>query len=112
VVPSVEPEVTTKPERPAKVTEVESYGMELRVLQPARQALARRDFASALGAIAQHQRQFPSGRLVEEREALRVKSLLGAGRVAEARRAGAAFRTRFPRSALLHRIEEMLGPPP
>jgi hypothetical protein len=47
--------------------------------------------------------------LSEEREALRVKALLGLGRTAEAQRAGAAFRASFPRSALLGRIEEMLG---
>jgi hypothetical protein len=89
--------------------DIESYTKELRVLQPAREAVARQDFNSALSAIAEHQRMFPSGRLTEEREALRVKALLGVGRTAEAQRAGAAFRARFPRSALLGRIEEMLG---
>lgn len=89
--------------------DIESYTKELRVLQPARQAVAQQDFNSALSAIAEHQRQFPTGRLTEEREALRVKALLGLGRSAEAQRAGAAFRARFPRSALLGRIEEMLG---
>jgi len=89
--------------------DIESYTKELRVLQPAREALARQDFNSALSAIAAHQRLFPSGRLTEEREALRVKALLGVGRTADAQHAGAAFRSRFPRSALLGRIEEMLG---
>lgn len=89
--------------------DVESYTKELQVLQPARQAVARQDFSSALSAISEHQRLYPSGRLTEEREALRVKALLGLGRNAEAQRAGSAFRTRFPRSALLGRIEEMLG---
>ena len=88
--------------------DIESYTKELRVLQPAREAVARQDFNSALSSIAEHQRLFPSGRLTEEREALRVKALLGVGRTAEAQRAGATFRARFPRSALLVRIEEML----
>jgi hypothetical protein len=91
------------------VTENEGFAAELRLLQPAQQAVSRRDFASALASIAEHQRQFPSGRLSEEREALRVKALLGLGRTVEAQRAGAAFRARFPRSALLGRIDEMLG---
>ena len=82
--------------------------MELRVLQPAQRAVARKDFASALAAISNHQRRFPSGRLAEEREALRVKALLGLGRAAEAERAGVAFGTRFPKSALVGRIDEML----
>ena len=89
--------------------EVEGYAKELRVLEPARQAVASHDFNTALSSIADHQRMFPSGRLTEEREALRVKALLGLGRTAEAQRAGAAFRSRFPKSALLGRIEEMLG---
>ena len=89
--------------------DIDGYTKELRVLQPARQSVAQQDFSSALSAIAEHQRQFPSGRLTEEREALRVKALLGLGRTAEAQRAGAAFRARFPRSPLLGRMEEMLG---
>ena len=89
--------------------DIEAYTKELRVLQPARQAVARGDFGSALAAIADHQSQYPSGKLAEEREALRVKALLGLGRTAEARRAGASFLARFPRSALRGRIEEMLG---
>jgi hypothetical protein len=100
----------SKPASSARSTEIEAYGMELRVLQPARLAVARQDYASALSVIAEHHHQFPSGRLAEEREALRVKALLGLGRTAEARRAGVAFRARFPRSALLGRIDEMLGP--
>jgi hypothetical protein len=71
-------------------------------------AVARHDFASALAAIAEHQRRFPSGRLAEEREALRVKALLGLGRTAEADRAGAAFGEHFPKSALRGRIDAML----
>ena len=92
------------------VIDVESYSKELGVLQPARQAVARQDFGAALAAIVEHQRLFPSGRLAEEREALRVKALLGLGRTDEAQRAGSAFRARFPRSALLERINEMLEP--
>jgi hypothetical protein len=91
------------------VIDLESYTRELRVLQPARQAVARQDYVSALAAITEHHRLFPAGRLAEEREALRVKALLGLGRTTEAQRAGSAFRARFPRSALLGRIQEMLG---
>jgi hypothetical protein len=89
--------------------DVETYAKELRVLQPARQAVARQDFAAALSAVEEHQHVFPSGRLTEEREALRIKALLGLGRVAEAEHAAAAFRARFPRSVLVGRIDEMLG---
>lgn len=82
---------------------------ELRWLAPARQALARRDFGAALTAIAEHARRFREGRLVEEREALRVKALAGLGRVNEARAAAGEFRRRFPRSALLPAIAGSLA---
>lgn len=105
----VEP-TATKAKSPTKLgRHTEAFVKELRVLQPAREAVTRQEFALALGAIAEHQRQYPAGALTEEREALRVKALLGLGRIAEAQRAGAAFHTRFPRSALLGRIDEMLG---
>jgi hypothetical protein len=114
--PSVDLEPPLAEPRPAKAkpaaaarSATDAYAMELRVLQPAQQAVARPDFASALGAIAEHQRRFPSGKLAEEREALRVKALLGLGRTAEAQRAGVAFRQRFPNSALRGRIDKMLG---
>jgi len=56
--------------------------------------------------IAEHARRFPNGRLAEEREALRVRSLADSGRMADARRAVAAFGARFPRSVLLPRLQE------
>lgn len=77
---------------------------ELRLLAPAREALARRDFGPALAALNEHARRFREGRLVEEREALRVKALAGLGRFKEARAAAAAFRQRFPHSAVLPAI--------
>jgi hypothetical protein len=80
---------------------------ELRLLQQARFAVARRDFAAALSPIAEHTRRFKNGRLAEEREALRVKALSGLHRTEEARRAAAAFRARFPRSVLLPAVSQM-----
>jgi hypothetical protein len=81
---------------------------ELPVLQPALEAVARNDFAAALAAISMHQRRFPSGQLAEEREALRVRALVGLGLMAEARSAEAAFRERFPHSAVRRQVAEML----
>ena len=79
---------------------------EVELLQQAHLAYARRDFRGALALVAEHARQFPGGPLAEECEALRVESLLAAGHPVEARRAGAAFAKRFPRSVLLPGIEE------
>ena len=80
---------------------------ELHLLREARAAVARGDFAAALSPIAEHTRRFKNGRLVEEREALRVKALGGLGRTTEARHAAAAFRARFPRSVLLPAVGQM-----
>lgn len=80
---------------------------ELRVLEPARVAVARGEFAKAMRPIAEHERRFKEGRLAEEREALRVKALAGLGRSDEARRAAAAFTARFPRSPLLPAIGQI-----
>jgi hypothetical protein len=114
--PPTDPEPAPAEPRPSKTKSVapakfvaDAYAKELRVLQPAQRAVARQDFASALASIAEHQRRFPSGRLAEEREALRVKALLGLGRGEDAQRAGAGFRKRFPRSALGRRLDKMLS---
>jgi len=86
-----------------------SYGAELELMRSAHVAYARHDFTSALLLAGEHARRFPGGLLTEEREALRVRSLLGAGRLAEARRAVATFATRFPRSVLVHRLQTEVG---
>jgi hypothetical protein len=84
----------------------ESYAAELELLKRAQSRYASRDFSDALVLIAEHARRFPNGRLAEEREALRVRSLAGAGRADERRRAFTAFAKRFPHSALLPRLQE------
>jgi hypothetical protein len=89
-------------ERPA--TAQESYAAELELLQRAQVAYAAREFPDVLARVAEHGRKFPSGRLAEEREALRVRALEGAGRTEEARRAAAGFASRFPRSIMLPRL--------
>ncbi|HVV52381.1 MAG TPA: hypothetical protein VHO06_22130, partial [Polyangia bacterium] len=95
---------TLRPHR--SITPQESYAAELELLQRAQSEYASRDFADALVLVAEHGRRFPNGRLAEEREALRVRSLARAGRGDEARRALAAFARRFPRSVLLSRLQE------
>ena len=89
----------------------ETYALELALLDRARAALAGGDFSTALVPITEHRRRFPNGRLVEEREALRVKALRGLGREDEARRAATDFRARFPRSVLLPKMTEAVDPP-
>jgi hypothetical protein len=86
---------------------VAATNAELQLLRDARQDVTRGDFARALATIAEHVRRFRHGSLVEEREALRVKSLAGLGRHAEAQRAAAEFHARFPHSVFLSTFERM-----
>ena len=97
------PTSVENPRPPAKVSPQESYAAELDLLHRAQAAYASGDFSTALIVLAEHARRFPNGRLAEEREALRVRSLSGSGRIREAQHAAAAFAARFPRSVLLPR---------
>jgi hypothetical protein len=103
------PEQALRRPVPGSVTVQESYATELRLLRRAQSAFAQRDFTKALTVIAEHTRNFPSGRLSEEREALRIQSLAGSGRADEARHATSAFAKRFPRSVLLPRLQQLTG---
>ncbi len=110
--PAVPPTSRNRPRmtRPHRILE-NPLADEVELLQRAQQAYASGDFSDTLVLVAQHAHRFPRGPLAEECEALRVKSLLSSGRGDDARRAGAAFSARFPRSVLLPRIEEALGRP-
>jgi hypothetical protein len=103
------PQVVSSPkvQRPHRaLSPQESYAAEIYLLQRAQSEYATQDFPDALVLVAEDSRRFPNGRLAEEREALRVRSLAGAGRGDQARRALAAFARRFPRSVLLPRLRE------
>lgn len=89
---------------PPVVVKAGAGRQELRILQRARAALAREDFATALQLLAVHARRFKTGRLAEEREAMRVRALAGLGRDDDVRRVAADFRAHFPRSPLLPTI--------
>ncbi len=89
--------------------ELDPYAAELRLLQPAQQALGRGAYAQALSAVRLHASRFPRGVLTEEREALRIRALLGLGRKREASTSAQAFRRRFPHSAVNSRLERLLA---
>jgi len=112
--PTPEPPATVAPSaaiakrpRPARtLTPRESYAAELDLLQRAHAAYVGRSFSNALAIVAEHRRRFPSGRLAEEREALRVRSLAASGRTEEARRVVETFAGQFPHSVLLPRLQQ------
>jgi len=61
--------------------------------------------------VAQHRRQFPRGRLAEERDALAIRALISLGRTTEARQRARAFRTAYPNSFLAPALESALSKP-
>jgi hypothetical protein len=78
------------------------------IIERARSALARGDGQGALVPIAEHEREFARGQLIEEREALAVQALVIAGRVKEATERAARFRKAFPNSLLLPIVDQAL----
>ena len=82
---------------------------EIRLLSRARDYDARGDYDQVLDLAVEHEQSHPAGHLAEEREALRVKALVGTGQANEARKVGEKFRRRFPRSVLLSKVDQMLA---
>lgn len=78
------------------------------LLDVARGALESEDGAAALAAAERHNREYPTGILVQEREAIAIRALVTLGRTADARARAGRFRERFPESALLPMIDSTL----
>lgn len=107
------PAETTKPApvvrpAPAMKKPVDTLGRERVLLDLARSALSSGDATKALAAARSHETQFPSGQLVEEREALMVQILWNAGRRDDAVRRLHAFSAQFPDSPLRPSLDAMM----
>lgn len=103
---------TKRSETASRSGSARQYALELELLEPARQAIARSNYGAALEAAARHEQSFPSGQLAEERSALRVRALWASGRRAEARAEAERFGKRYPRSGLLAWMRAASAPPP
>jgi hypothetical protein len=111
-VPATSAIVAKPPSRPPPSADTQpDIGAERKLLDVARHALDGEDGAAALAAVSEHERRFPGGVLVQEREAMGVRALLLLGRTGEARARAARFRSRFPSSVLLPAIESAVGAP-
>jgi hypothetical protein len=101
---------------PAKGTNRKSPGsaqqidLERQGLERVRTALVKHDPAAALSGLERLQQQVPNGRLVEERDSLRIQALQQAGRDADARAAARAFLKRYPNSVFGSAAEAVLKP--
>ena len=113
VLPSAETRTVVKASLPQHhrhaSSDWDARAAELALIQKAQSAYADGNLPNALRLLAEHGRRFPNGRLAEEREALRVRSLADCGRSADARRALQAFADRYPHSVLLPHLQEALG---
>jgi len=81
-----------------------SLSAELAIVRRVRAALERDDATAALAAIAEHERRFATGQLVEERKSLRVEALCRAGKPAQARAEATTFLREHPGSAHADRV--------
>jgi TolA-binding protein len=85
---------------------------ELAQLDKARRAVATGDFRAALQVIEKHARSFPKSQLGEEREALRVRALAGAGHSKKAGQAARDFESSYPKSVLVPELQDDDRTPP
>jgi len=90
---------------PASATE-DPPGLEeeVAVLDRAAAALREGDAAHAMQWLAEHERRFPVGRLVDVRKATRVRALCRLGRDAQARAEATALRREHPRSSVAQQV--------
>ena len=86
-------------------------GHERALLDQARAALVGGDASRALAALDRHRRMFPDGRLEEERDVLRVRALLAAGRAKEAQVEAGRFLRKHPASLFRPAVEEAMTEP-
>jgi hypothetical protein len=96
------------PERARPVRTSDRLADERRLLDRARSSLVRRDAAEALSALRSHEKAFPRGQLVEEREGMRVQALVLAHDFGSARTAGERFRKAYARSVFLPVVDRAL----
>ena len=83
---------------PDPVPPPDTLAAERRLLDAAQSAIVDGDGAVAMRSVRRHASSFAHGKLVEEREALRVQALVLTGDADRARRRGTAFLSDYPRS--------------
>jgi hypothetical protein len=106
---AVAPAETLLPRAKSAVSRHDTAIEELALLEHAQLAAAHNDHGEVLVIARDHEARYPKGRLSEEREALRVRAMIGLGQLSEARQTAARFHRNFPRSVLLSRLDDMLA---
>ncbi|HEX4339098.1 MAG TPA: hypothetical protein VH062_24490 [Polyangiaceae bacterium] len=107
-----EPVATAQPSRPSQAdlpsTDMDGPENETALLERAHHALGSSP-ARALALTEEHRRAYPAGVLGQESDLIAIEALVALGRDGDARSAAARFRTRYPSSAHLRRIDRLLG---
>jgi len=116
--PSATPSASSAPLTPRRAVPVpapsssesseEAVAAERALLDAARIAIANGQPQNAVDLVERHAREFPRGRLVEEREALAVRALVKASRYEEARKRGIAFKATWPLSLAMPAVNAAL----
>ncbi|WP_437736508.1 hypothetical protein [Sorangium sp. So ce1335] len=103
----------TRPAAPAAAAASDSDELlrESKLIDTARAAAAQ-DPDAALAAVREHQREFPGGRLAEEREYVAIRALMRLGRVDEARARAASFLARYPSTPYAERVHRAVNAAP
>ncbi len=94
---------------PPRVSDEGDLAAERALVESARQAMIGGHPLDSLSLLGKHQRRFPHGRLVEEREVLAIQSMARTGDLDGARTRAARFRTRFPNSIQRAVIDATVG---
>ena len=103
-VPSAPPPVTLAP------PPVSTLAAEQSLIETARSALARGRADDALRATSEHEKQFPRGRLAEERELLAIQALVQAGRTSDAEARAKRFHAAYPSSLYGSAVDALVVP--
>jgi hypothetical protein len=103
-----DPSESTTAELPESADFADTEANESTLLGRAEQLLASNPSA-ALGLTDQHAKSFPTGALAQEREFIAIQALVALGRRDEAVARAARFRSSFPASAHLRRLDILLG---
>ena len=97
---------TTSTAKTGARQERKSAPEEFTLLDKARRGVVGGNYRTALALLDRHAKSFPKSQLAEERQALRVRALKGAGLSKQAGQAASEFESRYPNSVLAPQMNE------
>jgi outer membrane biosynthesis protein TonB len=113
VVESLPPPAVVVPPKPKPKPEAEpkprTLADEVALIQAISKGLKQSEWKTVLKLVAEHERDFPNGQFVEEREAAKVRAQCGGGALDAGREAAESFSRRWPSSIHRATIREGCG---